>query len=75
MRSGYIGQGPNVEIFEMALSKRLGSTHVLSVNSGTSAIYLALRLAGVEAGTEVISTPMTCTATNVPILERGARTV
>ncbi len=59
----------------MALSKRLGSTHVLSVNSGTSAIYLALRLAGVEAGTEVISTPMTCTATNVPILEQGARTV
>lgn len=75
LRSGYIGQGPNVEIFEKALSKKLGSPNVLSLNSGTSAIHLALRLAGVEAGTEVISTPMTCTASNIPILERGARIV
>jgi dTDP-4-amino-4,6-dideoxygalactose transaminase len=45
------------------------------VNSGTSALQLALRLADVGSGDEVISTPMTCTATNVPILAAGANIV
>lgn len=75
LASGYIGQGPRVEEFERALAPWFGNRNVLSVNSGTSAIHLALRLAGVEYGDEVISTPMTCTATNEPILERGARIV
>lgn len=73
--SGYIGQGPKVEEFEKALTPWLGCDRILTVNSGTSAIHLALRLAGVGAGDEVITTPMTCTATNEPILERGARIV
>ena len=75
LMSGYIGQGPRVDEFEAALVPWFGAPHVLTVNSGTSAIHLALRLAGVEAGDEVISTPMTCTATNEPILERGAKIV
>ena len=69
--SGYIGQGPKVEEFEHAFGQFIGSDKVLSVNSGTSALHLALKLAGVEGG-EVISTPMTCTATNWPILANGA---
>ncbi len=73
--SGYIGQGPRVEQFEAALAPWVGSDRVLAVNSGTSAIHLALRLAGVGPGDEVITTPMTCTATNEPIVERGARIV
>jgi dTDP-4-amino-4,6-dideoxygalactose transaminase len=73
--SGYIGQGPRVEEFEAALAPWFGNHNVLTVNSGTSAIHLALRLAGVGHNDEVISTPMTCTATNEPILERGARIV
>lgn len=73
--SGYIGQGQKVDEFENALTHHLGSPHVLTLNSGTSAIHLALRLAGVGVGDEVISTPMTCTATNEPILERGAKIV
>lgn len=72
--SGYIGQGPKVEEFEKEFSKYIGTDKVLSVNSGTSALHLALRLAGVEGG-EVITTPMTCTATNFPILANGARIV
>jgi perosamine synthetase len=73
--SGYIGQGPRVEEFENALGSWFGSQNVLTVNSGTSALQLALRLANVGSGDEVISTPMTCTATNVPILAAGARIV
>lgn len=72
LMSGYIGQGPKVEQFEKGLVPFMGTPNILSVNSGTSALHLALRLAGVERGTEVISTPMTCSATNEPILERGA---
>ncbi len=75
LRSGYIGQGPMVDAFEAALVPWFGNRNILSVNSGTSAIMLALRLANVGSGDEVISTAMTCTATNVPILAMGARIV
>lgn len=69
--SGYIGQGPKVEEFETAFGNYIGTGNVLAVNSGTSALHLALRLANVSGG-EVITTPMTCTATNFPILANGA---
>lgn len=75
LQSGYIGQGPKVAQFELELQKWFECGYVLTTNSATSALHLALRLAGVGAGDEVISTPMTCAATNVPILERGARIV
>lgn len=73
--SGYIGQGPRVEEFEQALANYLGNPYVITVNSGTSALHLALRLANVGPGDEVISTPMTCTATNWPIMATGANIV
>jgi len=72
--SGYIGQGPKVEEFEKEFGLYIGTDKVLSVNSGTSALHLALRLAGVSGG-EVITTAMTCTATNFPILANGAKIV
>jgi len=75
LMSGFIGQGPKVDEFEKALSPWFGTERVLAVNSGTSALHLALRLANVGYGDEVISTAMTCTATNEPILERGAKIV
>ena len=75
LHSGYIGQGSKVEEFERALAEFVGSTNVLTLNTGTSALHLAYRLAGVEPGTEVITTPMTCTATNLPILANGGTIV
>lgn len=72
--SGYVGQGPRVAEFEAAVAGFLGNPNVLAVNSGTSAIQLALRLANVRGGT-VVTTPMTCAATNLPILAEGARPV
>jgi len=71
--SGYIGQGPVVDTFEKALAPWFGNQNVLALNSGTSALMLALRLANVGLGDEVISSPMTCTATNEPVLAMGAR--
>lgn len=71
--SGYIGQGTKVIDFEEKLAQFINNPLVLTVNSGTSALHLALRLADVEWGDEVISTAMTCTATNWPILAQGAK--
>ncbi len=71
LHSGYITEGPRVKEFEAALEEKIWN-RVFAVNSCTSALTLALRLAGVKAGTEVITTPMTCTATNLPILSLGA---
>lgn len=77
----YIGQGAKVEEFERALKTVLGASQdVLTLNSCTSALDLALHLCNViprpvnePTGWQfVISTPMTCTATNGPIVTRGA---
>lgn len=72
LHSGYITQGPKVEEFEKLFGNYVDNPLAVSVNSGTSALTLALRLAGVKAGDEVVTTPMTCTATNLPILSLGA---
>jgi len=73
--SGYIGHGPRVDEFEEKLAPWLGSSDVLALNNGTAALQLALRLADVVAGDEVISTPVTCMATSQPILACGAKVV
>lgn len=73
--SGYITQGPKVDELEKILAKFLKNPFVATVNSGTTALHLALDLAGVKEGDEVITTPMTCTATNWPILAHKAKIV
>jgi dTDP-4-amino-4,6-dideoxygalactose transaminase len=73
LESGYIGQGEQAERFEAALAQLLGlNAPPLTTNSCTSAIDLALHLCGVGPGDKVITTPVTCTATNSPIVTRGA---
>ncbi len=73
--SGYIGEGPQVEEFERQLGSWFDNNNVLALNNGTAALQLALRLANVGYGDEVISTAMTCSATNEPILALGAKVV
>lgn len=75
LRSRWIGQGPKVDEFEKALQQKFGWNYVLTLNSGTSAIRLALALADVDPGDEVITPALTCTATNTPILEQYAKPV
>jgi len=67
LESGFVGQGPSVDEFEKLLHERLDS-NVLTLNSGTSALSLALTLCNLKDDDEVITTPMTCTATNLPIV-------
>jgi perosamine synthetase len=70
--SGYIAQGEAVEKFERKFEKFIGSGYTLSLNSGTAALHIALILAGVKAGDEVISSAMTAEPTNVAIKMTGA---
>jgi dTDP-4-amino-4,6-dideoxygalactose transaminase len=72
--SGLITEGPRVVEFEDKLSAYL-RTPVLTVNSGTSALHLAAVLLDLAPGDEVISTPITCAATNVALLRAGATIV
>ena len=71
--SGYVAQGERVELFERAFEKYIGSGHSLSLNSGTAALHIALILAGVREGDEVISTALTAEPTNVAIKMTGAK--
>lgn len=71
--SGYVAQGEVVEDFERAFEKYIGSGYTLSLNSGTAALHIALILANVQEGDEVISTPLTAEPTNVAIKMVGAK--
>ena len=73
--SGYVAQGDAVDLFEKEFAIFIGNKNCLSVNSGTAALHIALILAGVEPGDEVISTPITAEPTNTVISQTGAKIV
>jgi len=72
LRSGWVSQGPRVLEFEKALAEFLGCQHVRAVNSGSSAILLALKALGVGPGDSVAVPAFTCAATALPVLALGA---
>ena len=67
--------GPEVEAFEREFAAYTGTKHGVGVNSGTSALHMALLAADVGPGDEVITTPFTFVATVAAILYAGARPV
>jgi perosamine synthetase len=69
------GQGPKVDLFEKRFGEKFGFPRCVMVNSGTAALQIAYRLAGVGPGSEVIVPALTCTATCHPILLLGAKVV
>jgi dTDP-4-amino-4,6-dideoxygalactose transaminase len=75
LRSGWISSGPQVRAFEAKLSEYFGGRPVRAFNSGTCTMEIALRIAGVGPGDEVITTPLTWVATSNVVLEVGARPV
>ena len=70
--SGTVTEGPKSLDFERKFGVWIGNDRTAVVNSGTSALTIALRLAGVGPSTEVVSTPLTCVATNSAVLSLGA---
>jgi len=75
LRSGWITSGPKVAEFEKQLSTYFGGRPVRTFNSGTCTMEIALRIAGIGAGDEVITTPISWVATANVILEVGATPV
>lgn len=76
LHSGFIGQGIKVEEFEKCLKRKFNNENVITVSAGTHGLSLALRLANIHGiGHSVISSPLTCTATNMPILQQGANII
>lgn len=74
--SGYIGEGPKVVEFENQLARYVNNQHILTLNSGTAALTLAYHMAiDHDKNAEIISTPITCTATNTPIITNHAKLV
>jgi dTDP-4-amino-4,6-dideoxygalactose transaminase len=75
LRSGWITSGPKVAEFEKKLSDYFGGRPVRTFNSGTCTMEIALRIAGIGAGDEVITTSISWVATANVILEVGATPV
>ncbi len=73
--SGFVNEGIQVAEFEKRLREFIGNPLTIATNSCTSSLTLALKIAGVGPGTEVITSPMTCVATNTPIANLFAKPV
>jgi perosamine synthetase len=72
LRTTFISEGKLVKEFEAGLTAKLGLAHPVTVNSGTTALHMALVLAGVGARDEVILPAQTFVATGLVILMQGA---
>lgn len=75
VNSGHFVLGPEVTAFEARFADYCRIAHCRAVNSGTSALHLALLAAGVGPGDEVITVSMTFVATTAAILYSGAKPV
>ena len=75
LHSTFLSEGKLVKEFEARLSAELGMAHPAALNSGTSALHLALEVAGVGPGDEVILAPQTFIASALTIVQVGARPV
>jgi len=67
--------GPHLEAFEREFAALVGSAHAVAVSSGTAALHLALVLAGVGRGDEVMVSDFTFAASVNPIVYQGATPV
>src|SRR5262245_59003400 len=75
VRSGEFVSGQHVERFERQFATYVNAKHCVAVNSGTTALRLALQSLDIGAGHEVITTPLTFFATSAAIVQRGAHPV
>lgn len=72
LKSGWLSTGPRVAQFERAFARYVGAPYAVAVNSGTAALHLSLLAAGIGAGDEVVTTPLTFCATANVIVHAGA---
>jgi perosamine synthetase len=75
LRSDYLTTGPEVEAFEAELASACGARYAVVVSSGTAALHCAYHAAGIGPGDEVITSPLTFSATANMALALGARPI
>jgi dTDP-4-amino-4,6-dideoxygalactose transaminase len=72
LRTSYLSIGPQIEQFEVAMARRIGTGHAIGVNSGTSGLHLCVIAAGVQPGDFVVTTPFSFIASANAILYERA---
>lgn len=72
LRSGWISTGPRVGRFEEMFREYSGAGYARALSSCTAGLHLSMLVAGIKAGDEVITTPMTFVATANVITHVGA---
>ena len=75
LKSGWLGTGPKVARFEANFAAYKETAHVVAVSSCTAAMHLSMLAAGLGQGDEVITTPLTFSATVNAIIHAGATPV
>jgi perosamine synthetase len=75
LRSDWLTTGPKVGEFEEAFAGHVRARHAVSFSSGTAALHAAVFAAGLEAGDEAITAPLTFCATSNAVLYQGATPV
>ena len=75
LRSGWVTSGPKLAEFEATLSEYFGGRPVRCFANGTATMKIALQVAGIGNGDEVITTPISWVATSNVILSVGAKPV
>lgn len=75
MKSGWLGTGPKVARFERDFCAYKGAAYAVALNSCTAALHLSIIAAGIRPGDEIITTPMTFSATINAIIHAGATPV
>ena len=75
LRSGRLSLGPTIDRFEELFAERVGAPYAAAVSSATAGLHLLVRTAGIGAGDEVITTPLSFAATANCFLYEGATPV
>ncbi|HOI12518.1 MAG TPA: UDP-4-amino-4,6-dideoxy-N-acetyl-beta-L-altrosamine transaminase [Methanoculleus sp.] len=71
LKSDWLTTGPTVDLFERELASYAGARHAVAVNSGTSALDIAVQALALPEGSGIITTPFTFAATSNAILYNG----
>ena len=75
LRTPHLSMGPKLQEFEQAICDYTGSKHAVAVNSGTSALQIAMRAVGLEPGAEVILPSFAFSAVLNVVLQEGLQPV
>jgi dTDP-4-amino-4,6-dideoxygalactose transaminase len=74
-RGSFVAAGAEIERLEARLAEYCGTREAVALNSGTDALFLALKVAGIGSGDEVITPPNSFIASTAVIVHLGARPV